>query len=225
MRVLTKKNKIIIAFLVSLSCSVSWADFPTTSVIDNFNRASLGASWDNYGTANFSISSNQVVEGGDPDSYVFNGMLYGTAYGPNLEYYITVVDQGSDAEIYLLVGNADNNGYAIYYAQDSSVQRIYKVVGSSINSTLASGSLSLSDGDKLGIEIISGVITLKYYSSGAWHDGVSVSDSTYQTNAKYFNIWVLESGNSIIFDDFGGGTPSGVVPCPYYRTIMQGEGY
>jgi len=79
--------------------------FPTTSILDNFNRSdaiSLGTNWfpgfgGYFGV--FGISSNQMDVYSQSSSYTQG---YWT-FGPNAEAYITVVDWGATARINLSV--------------------------------------------------------------------------------------------------------------------------
>jgi hypothetical protein len=81
-------------------------------------------------------------------------------------------------------------------------------VDDGVNTTLgATFTFNLSDGDKMGLEIIGDDITCYRYTGGAWGAAIATrADATY-TGAGYFGVEM--STDAVRMDNMSGGTVSG----------------
>jgi hypothetical protein len=207
--------------------------FPTTSVVDNFNRANenpLGhGTWTGpvyQGDARFALSSSQVAcaqSGAWCDEY-WNQATYSDS-----EAYVTISAKGSSNGVGLFVRVANPNtgtlrGYLIETGGTSlTFYRIDSGSETQLGSTVTG--LTWSAGDKLGFQAVGSTLTAYHYTGGAWSSVASRTDSTYATGTigleSYSTSWTL--------DDFGGGamqttptatpavptsTPTNTVPTP-----------
>ena len=86
----------ILIFGIGTIPALALDGFPTTPVLDNFNRANgaIGANWGGYASA-FSIASNQLdVTAGGFDTYtIWNA----TSFGADQEAYITFSQVDTDS--------------------------------------------------------------------------------------------------------------------------------
>lgn len=201
--------------------------FPTTSVLDDFNRANTGpppsASWSTGaipGNGGMKVVSNQV--GGDTNSGC--DAYYNVAtYGPDSEAYITLaVKPATTAEFWWLSlrlatpGTAGVDGYEIDVTSNAvSIWRVtnggYTQLGSDISVTFANG-------EKLGAEIIGSTLAVYRYTGGAW--GAALGTRTDSTYSAAGSIGIGADEAAMRGDDFGGGTvvtASGNVP----RAILR----
>lgn len=208
--------------------------FPTTSVIDSFNRSNvgppLGGNWSTlYDLIGFKIVSEHIEPGG---SALTCGEYWNAAtFGPDSEAYITdltVDTTGAWAGIVLQVrmanpGSSTMTGYEVdfYLRDDSSTVGdvyFYRLDDSATFVQLGATvtGLTFSNGVTFGIEMIG--TTLKAYykpSGGSWTEIGSRTDSTYDS-AGYIGVgwWYTEPANTDL-DDFGGGTVvAGSTPSP-----------
>lgn len=193
--------------------------FPTTSIIDNFNRADssgLGANWTSgvYDAANspFGISSNQCAV--DPTFEWSEDYYSASTFGADQEIWFTVATLPSNLtkEIYLMLqiqttgigisSQVDfyeldfyNNGtVAIFRCDDGA----FTMLGSTVTG------VTLSTGDSLGFQKVGS--TLKGFrkpAAGSWTEIISRTDSTYNTTS-YIGMGVQES-NTARLDNLGGG--------------------
>lgn len=203
--------------------------FPTTSVLDDFNRGNEGpppsVAWGtgsiDTSTSTLKVVSNKCVD----DATTFTGGYYGTSYGPDCECYVTLATLMTDTtnvDVFVRLvdqGTADRNGYEFRYTRDDSkpggITRMFRLddsggetqLGASVNDT----SGALAAGDKIGCEAIGSDIAGYRYRAAAWSSILSRSDATYSAAGRLG----LRSGdglNAVAFDDFGGGTIGGAPP-------------
>lgn len=188
--------------------------FPTTGVLDDFNRAdaptTLGANWTTGGPGtgwtSLGILSNQLYATG-----AFNANYWTAPFGRDEEVFCTVPTRGATAAIrmYLRLQNpstASWNAYHLTLLQTGAVT-LFKVVAGVTTSLLAAGSTYVS-GDGMGLEAIGTTLTIYRKPAG----GVWTADGSI-VNADVNGGGVLCMGfpddTSYRVDDFGGGT---VVP-------------
>jgi hypothetical protein len=195
--------------------------FPTTGILDNFDRANaanLGANWSLFhawaggSSSSFGISSNTVYNDNTSD---WVDMYYNPAtYGPDCECYLTLStlpvydgmgvklrgkDPGANSDCYeVVVSLASPNVWGIYRMDDGVETRL----GSSFTQ-------SVSAGEKIGIEAIGDTIKAYHYTGGAWSEKSSGGrvDSTY--GAAGYLTFYGEGSDVWRYDDFGGGTVAG----------------
>ncbi|MDR3642149.1 MAG: hypothetical protein P4L74_00800 [Candidatus Doudnabacteria bacterium] len=197
--------------------------FPSTGILDNFNRANQGpppsSSWTNLENG-LDVSSNAVVSNtaGQPNSSYYN-----TAFGPNQEVYVTASNQVGD-DFYLTgrmtnISGANFDGYVVYVSTNGSNQAITIYIGRADNQDGAGSNftnftvladlmysqtnITIANGDGVGMSIIGNKISAYYRSgSGSWQLIGSATDSTYNS-AGYIGIGRNTLGS---LDNFGGGT-------------------
>ena len=192
--------------------------FPTTSVLDNFNRADenpLGnGNWSNpwyAGLNNLKILTNEVTSTG---SGFGSAWWSASTFGPDSECFATIAGQPTLNQAFnVIVRSVNNNtasldGYQAHFetgAVDDTVQiqRIDDTATTTLGATITQGFIN---GDAIGVEIIGS--TLRAYrkpSGGSWAQiGTDRTDATYSAAG---NI-ALGIGDNISgkADDFGGGT-------------------
>ena len=194
--------------------------FPTSAVIDNFNRSNEGppmTGWANvnemFGSAGtgrgFEVISNQAQ-----CNTTSVNMDYKTAttYGPNVEAYVTIADIGvgvdsSGLAFRLSDPTGTPTGYLVIATASNNI-RVYRMDGDSSLTQLGSDiSQTVSDGDSIGITMIGSTITVYYkVGAGAWNSIGTRTDSTY-TGSGYIGLWAdCGTANSGKFDDLKGGT-------------------
>ena len=191
--------------------------FPTTSVLDAFNRTNgdLGAGWTSPiypGADDWSIVSNVAV----PDSWVspvFADDYWNAAtFGPNSEAYADMPtlpqDYCQDWVSCRLAseGGSSLDGYQVQYLYIASgTDQIYilRLEGASNTQLGATISQDFSNGDSLGIEAIGSAITAYRKTGGTWASLGSRTDTTY-TAAGHIGMGGDDSTS--LLDNFGGGT-------------------
>lgn len=196
-------KKIII--LLSIFYSICRAAFPTTGIIDDFNREAVG---DDYTvpSGTIAISGNQLHSmTDDPTPAIWNV----ATYGPDVEAYFTLPTKpvnGSYIEIFCRL-DGSFNGYFVMLAALSGTDKFYikRVAGGVTVTNLDSAEVEFTAGEKLGISAIGTSIKAHHYTSGAWSQVVSVTDATY-SNAGSIAL-EFEDGTARV-DDLGGGTVS-----------------
>lgn len=189
--------------------------FPTTGILDNFNRANagtLGANWSVYwSNINWEINSN-AARGA---AVAWFGNYYNVAtYGADAEVFITITQRpGADLELDVRIGGTPGsspNSYACVFNDGAAgTHRIYRVSSGSGTVLGASFSQTLAVGDSIGLEVIGSTIKAYYKpSGGSWTELASRTDTTH-SGAGYLAVSGLPDGlgtSAIIWDDFGGGT-------------------
>jgi hypothetical protein len=203
--------------------------FPTTSVLDDFNRSNEGpppsANWTDL-LNGMEVVSNACKgdNGGDANVSLWDA----ATYGADCEAYLTITTRGSNLQLLYLFARcttlniATFDGYDVEYTVVDGVNndtviinRIDNGVTTQLGATIT---LEFANGDKLGIEAIGS--TIKAYrcpSGGSWGDISSGgrSDSSYGS-AGYVGLGCYS--NTYVLDDFGGGT----VVSPYDVTEQVG---
>jgi hypothetical protein len=195
--------------------------FPTTSVIDDFNRADVGpppsANWASTQALDANTTAHRVV--GNQCLKSSGGWhsiwWQASTFGPDTEVFITVstlpaVD--GDEIVFLFArlqgpGATTADGYALYVGYSAaSVETwaFYRIDnGSQINIGSAT-STAVAAGDSIGFAVVGTQLQAWHKpSAGSWTQVGTVTDATYSTAG---NIG-FESQNGVsVFDGFGGGT-------------------
>jgi hypothetical protein len=194
--------------------------FPTTGVLDSFNRADEGPPMTGWttgykgGTNGLKVVSNQCQ--GNVLTAMNDGWWNAQQYGPDCEAYFTVITKplaGDQLEIYGRLqtpGSAAVDGYLARILANAGIGarcQLYRVdngVATSI-ATEVSGLPDIASGDLYGLEIIGSTINLYRNIGGAgWNLKMTATDATY-TGAGYLGAGIWNS-NTATIDDFGGGT-------------------
>ncbi|MEZ4592548.1 MAG: hypothetical protein R3D55_15600 [Chloroflexota bacterium] len=188
--------------------------FPTTGILDDFNRAngSIGSSWAGD-TAGYAVANGRLDVGNDEDIY-----WSGSSFAANQEAYVTLLSvDSSSSEIGLILKGQSGTGYGtglIDVVYDPGSQRVqvwtyatssgWRLQGTSIPVTFANndqfGARATVDGN---VEI---------FKNGSSIGVRSVSNWPYAANGGYIGLFNLNASNAVL-DNFGGGTV-GAAPAP-----------
>ena len=186
--------------------------FPTTSILDNFNRSNesgIGAgagTWTSpvfSGDGDIALTSNQIVFVGWDSAY------YDAAqYGPDSEVYATVTATSATGTEIVCRHNPSGVGGGVYnYMLHTSrtVMEFYWTHNGTQTQLGASVSVTIADGDSIGLEAVGSTLTAYHKpAAGSWTSKGTRTDSSI-TAAGYVGI----AGNGSNVDNFGGGTISG----------------
>ena len=193
--------------------------FPTTGIIDAFDRADgqpsfTGGGWTNQiegaNSGTLSILTNQlaVLTNGTGES---SSAWYNTStYGADCEVYCTVSTlpgAGNPTELYARLaspGSAAVDGYSVMFWHSDSVLRVYRYDNGATTQLGADISRTSVAGDSFGMQIIGSTIEVWYKASGGvWSSYGTRTDSTYSAEG---NLGVGMWFSTVRVDDFGGGT-------------------
>lgn len=219
------KKKLISLIIILLFSSPCYGAFPTTGVLDDFNRDNgpLGANWTAahtfFGTDLSVVSGNQFA----PTSGDYVIVYYNVStYGASCEAYVTVVtrttvngdgpyvgarlQQACDSAPSEVAHTLDGYFAAIELATTGN-WRIYRM-DDGTNTQLGDTVVEVSaNGEKIGIECVGDQISCYRYS-GAWELQMTRTDATYG-NAGYNALYGGSDDANYRLDDFSGGTISG----------------
>lgn len=205
-------------------------DFPTTIVLDDFNRAnvnpiagmtiggvSTGMSWVNgaTGTGTCQVIDNTMRRGtGTFDCYV------GQQFGASQEVYVTLpnaTNHGNLTNSRLraclqsdVVGTTNANGYQLrIQKQDAAPDRLMIEILTTGSATTLGDFFEqeMVDGDKMGLEILEGGTLNAWVNIGGsgWELKFTRNNTTYDCANTY--IGAAPHANALQwFDDYGGGT-------------------
>lgn len=189
--------------------------FPTTSVLDGFNRADgdaggnwtgdlLGGSWPNP-----DVASNQLrADGGNAFS---SGWWNPATFGPDCEVYCTLAVAPANAFRLMArgadFGTANFDGYELEV--DPGNCYIVKVVNGT-RTTLQTTGATFATGDAMGMEVTgTSTTTIRAFrkpSGGAWAQiGTDQTDSTSPITAAGHLGLLFVNDSTCRIDDFGGG--------------------
>ena len=229
-------NRFFIAILLMLVFPIFvWGAFPTTSIIDNFNRAdnaSLGANWDEGDLArpdNFEIVSNTVQNTASAQAEA-SASWNASTFGPDCEIFATLTqnlpadngDRYSMACKIRQIGSGTTDFYGLSMRRDSGglFYRVQESVDESFTDLGAEVGITFVNGDVMGLEVIGD--TIKGYINGV--EQISRTDSTLSGvsgRLGLYNWEVAGSGANPTLDDFGGGT---VVSVAVTKLFITGPG-
>lgn len=186
--------------------------FPTTSVLDTFTGADetpITTNWTapaGSGDTGANLTSNQLGGGSG-----FHSAYYDLAtYGPDFEGFATMATlpgTSEDMEVRCCTLNAGvwDDGYGCRITGGATFTMTLRRIDNGSSTAIATqGSLSISAGDKLGLEKSGSNIRGYLFQSGSWSLILDQADATY--NNSGIAIGLLMNGGSPRFDDFGGGT-------------------
>lgn len=187
--------------------------FPSTSILDDFNRANTGpppsASWTTV-TNGLKVVSN-VAAPVSASTGVSNSVYWNAStFGPNMEIFCDLGTRGGtfdEVDMYLRANTAISVGYTILWY--NSVVEVYQKpdevtkIGASITRVIAAG-------DSLGASVYGSTIYIYYKASGSsWSLIGTRTDSTNSGNSGNDRLGLgIFSGTDVNMrlDNFGGGT-------------------
>lgn len=176
---------------------MAWPDI--TTLIDDFNRASLGASWTTgswFGDSSLSIISSTLLGGA---SAWPGGFYNGATYGPDLDLIIDLPTIGGAMSVFARLDNSNSpSGYQLH---DNN--GLYRLDTGTATLLGLGFDLGPNDGDKIGLEIIGDTLSARKYTGGAWGVATSRTDATYSA-AGYFGVEI--GTNAGRMDNLSGGT-------------------
>ena len=211
--------------------------FPTTPILDNFNRADggLGANWTymDFGGAGGgpAIISNQVGPDAAGD---FALMIYNAStYGPDVEAYIDVptkISSGTEVNtigFYTSSGSfATLDGYYVSPPEAAGTSWLIARRDDGAATQLgATFTQSFANGDAFGMARIGNDIEAWHRTGGVWSLLATRTDSTYVGAGKLAFSASDNSGGAYRLDNFGGGVADATVKqrtAPIYQVGAGG---
>lgn len=200
------------------------ASFPTTPILDNFNRGNGGpppsANWGSFDSS-WGILGQLTIVGGQAYSPIDEGGNYWSAnsFGPNCEVYCNVMDVGSpdvstQTVLYLRIlgENSDRSTDGSFYSllvntnynnPGDTIYNIMRADGS--NTTILSGGVdvfTLSSGDGIGLRRNGNTLTVYHKPvGGSWTLFDTVEDNSPLSSV----VGKIALISSTYVDNFGGG--------------------
>lgn len=189
--------------------------FPTTPILDDFNRADEGpppsASWHTPGFPGdydgLRVVSNQMTT----DAGSIGGYSdWNTSYGPDCEFYFTIPNllaNNPSVIFYFRLDAPYLEGTTKGYSLDIISGQV-NLIRLSDSASLHTEVMAVSSGDKFGVSAVGDLLTVYYDGGGGWAELFNATDSDY-TGAGYAAFFldnILSNSPSNTIDDFGGGT-------------------
>jgi glucose/arabinose dehydrogenase len=182
------------------------ATFPTTGVLDNFNRANgaIGGSWTGT-TTGLSINANQLVSSGAAASTVWNGAVF----GPDQEGYIKLNAVTATAQEHDLMLKVQGTAYTAGHIEVRWTAPLGQVQVSTYTSTTLWVNrgppipMTLAAGDQFGARAYSNG-TIEVYKNGVKIGTTNAGDWPFAANGGRLGL-TLDGASATRFDDFGGG--------------------
>ena len=179
--------------------------FPTTALLDNFNRTTMGTGWSGS-SGGYVLDSNQLVVSSGGDIY-WNSTLFGT----DQEIYVTLSSiVQTSSEIDLILKSQSNGSYLsglieIWYSPSNHVIQVYTFTsnqgwvqrGADIPVTFVAG-------DRFGARARSNG-TVEVYRNSALLGTRDITAWPLYADTGYIGMW-FDTASSMRLDDFGGGT-------------------
>jgi VCBS repeat-containing protein len=194
--------------------SVPPANFPSTEIIDDFNRADgpLGTNWSGD-TAGYSIIANQLDVGSTEDIY-WNS----SSFGADQEVFVnlTTIDPNSN-EIGMVLKSQTQDGFS-----PGLIEVLYNPIANSVQTWTfqipegwiqrgTSIPITFTDGDQFGARAGADG-RVEVYRNGALLGTIDVTAWPHYANGGFIGLFNINASNAIL-DNFGGGTV-GTVPTP-----------
>lgn len=215
-------NKLFITLILVLGVAVnSWAAFPTTSILDNFDRSNedldVSASWTQIGNADDLKVISNVVGCTATAPYGYAGDYWDDATFTDSEAFATISTlPATDGNVLVCLRTTatdllTSDGYSIQYTvltgaanDELRLFRIDNGVGTQIGST---STADVAAGTQIGLSAIGSTIT-------GYKDGVEFASGTDTTYGGAGYLSVLVKDTTTRLNNFGGGTyiPPAVTP-------------
>jgi len=183
--------------------------FPTTSLLDDFNRADTTLNTGNWGQLDFvgpglSLISNQCGSASN-----FRASYWTTSFAADQEAFCTIQTVGSSGLILFLrlvspLAQASTSAYAVYADFGGSLLQLYRLDPVNSYHLLASTSVTWGAGDKVGGQIVGSALSAwRAPAAGSWTQVVSATDATYSSGGV---IGIEHENAATRSDDFSGGS-------------------
>lgn len=180
--------------------------FPSTGILDTFNRANgnLGSNW-NGSIGGYAINNNRLDVGTGDDIYWST-----TAFGADQEIFVTLntIDTAASEIDLLLKGQLStywgNGLLEVWYDAANHRAQVWSFApGQGWVQYGADIALTLLNGDQFGARATAaGQVSV--YHNGTLVGTRSVTSWPYNASGGYIGLWFVSASNSLL-DDFGGG--------------------
>ncbi len=180
--------------------------FPSTTVLDNFNRANgaIGANWAGATDA-YSISANQLSVNSDGDIY-----WQATRFGADQEAFITLNtlnQSASEVDLLLKAQSSSSWGAGVLEAWYSPTNQDVTIVTFDVSQGwLQHGTaipVTIANGDQFGVRALSNG-TVEVYKNGVLLASRDITTWPYYASSGYIGLWFI-NGSGTVADNFGGG--------------------
>lgn len=193
--------------------------FPTTSILDTFDRANEGpppsANWSSAIGAlggGFKVVSNACAVDGLGVAGAASDYWNVSTFPANCEAYFTITTLPTDTNSVQLfargqqLGDLTADAYSVAIERDDTlgdtvaIVRLDNATGTVLGTPV---SVTFQVGDSIGIELVGSSIRSKYKPvGGSWSQLDSQTDGTY-TGTGY--IGIIADNTAVVINDFGGG--------------------
>lgn len=189
--------------------------FPTTSILDDFNRANEGpppsASWSQGWSGllgEWQVTGNQCTAN---ITLGFCENYWNTSFNADMEAYATMATRPADGESFSLfvrvvdIGGVNPDGYNIRFVRDDADSDTLEILRVDDGSGATLGAVvnqDLSDGDSIGIRAIGDRFEAWINTGAGWTKLFDRTDGTYSAGGV---IDLITSSATTVVDDFGGG--------------------
>lgn len=189
--------------------------FPTTGILDNFNRANANPLDGSWAVAPYNTSFTQlkivssevtmVTTNANDALYYYTG---DTAIGPDFEVFVDV-GTVSVTQHFIIIGgryDATGNGYKLDWDAGASRVRVWRDSSGTRTQLGLNITQALNTKASIGMSMIDTLITVYYKTSGgSWASIGTRTDSTWTTAGRlHLGMWLSTGSRSM--DNFGGGT-------------------
>jgi hypothetical protein len=196
----------------TVNITVNADSFPSTSVLDDFNRANggIGSNWSGNKTK-YDINANQLkVISNDSNSDIY---WNAASFGADQEAYFTFTDVSTTAteqDLLLKSQGATTWGDGVLEVlYDAPNQRVqvwtYEWPAGWVQHG-ADISVTFSNGDQFGARAY-GDGTVEVYKNGTLLAMRDITSWSYYDQGGYIGLWFVDAQDAVL-DDFGGGTIS-----------------
>jgi hypothetical protein len=197
----------------TVNVTVNANGFPTTPILDNFNRANgpIGSNWSGN-TSAYNISSNQLSV---DDSGTVTDIYWGNeAFGPDQEAYVTFthIDPYATEQDLLLKGQSNSTwgDGVLEVLYDPAGQRAQVWTWKWPEGWVQHGEdlpVTFGDGDTFGARARADGI-VEVYKNGTLLGTRDITAWSHYAASGYIGLWFLGAEDAML-DDFGGGTLPG----------------
>jgi len=193
---------------VTITVNPTSGPFPSTQVLDSFNRANgpIGSPWTD-GTVGLQIANNALVQSGQTtsNSVVWNG----ATFGANQEEYFTFFNSSASASEENLMLKVQGTTWSTGHIEvnyNAAQQRVYVNTYAPGQNWIGRGFISnviFNSGDTFGARADS-VGNVEVFKNGGKLGQISVAGWPFATGGGRLGL-TLTSLNGSILDNFGGG--------------------
>lgn len=200
-------------------------DYPTTDILDNFNRANespITGIWTERwfgGTAGCQVSGNVMIKTtgagdgcyvtnpfSDSDQEVYATFPNGTSHTDTSNPMLLLCLQGG-------IGTSSVDGYGIRsskVAAGTDTMSLWRITNTTMTQLGATFAQEIDNGDKIGAERVGSDLNFWYDGGSGWTELFTRTDATYDCANSNLAAYLLSSTFQV--DDFGGGNIEAAAP-------------